>query len=415
MAFSPQRFSNHFSQTAHRLSSNGSDVWDISNRAAALERAGESVIRLCVGDPDFDTPTPIHAAVGQSLRRGRTHYSPSQGEAELRRAIATLETQTSHHTCQPEEVVVFPGATNALYSVLSCLLDPHDELLVPDPHYIGYCGLLAVIGCRVTPVPLQVGNNFAFDIDGIKAAISPDTRAVLINTPGNPAGNMISQDHLAELADYLRQRNIWLVCDEVYSMITFDRRHVSLRASARQLENVVMIDGLSKSHAMSGWRIGWALAPESLVPHLSNFTAATIFGCPQFIQDAAAFALQHDEYYVAQMREEYRRRRDLVVERIAKIDGLHCQPPAAGMFVMVNVRALGVCGRVFAGALLEHQKVSTLPGDGFGNTTKDFVRITLAQPREQLEEALQRIGQFVKNHYLFPPESQQTSARHKRQ
>ncbi len=390
-------FEQQLSRVALRLDGGDSDVWAVSDRAAEMERAGTDVIRLCVGDPDFDTPTPIHAAVGQSLRQGRTHYSPAQGERELRQAIAALETQTSHHICHPEEVVIFPGATNALYSVLSCLLNTEGELLVPDPMYVGYRGLLAAIGCQVTPVPLDVENNFALDLEALKTAVSDRTRVVLVNTPGNPAGNMISQDTLATLAEYLYQRNIWLLCDEVYSMITFDRRHVSLRASARQLDNVVMVDGLSKSHAMSGWRIGWAVAPRSLVPHLCHFTGATIFGCPQFIQDAAAFALRHDAYYVAQMREEYRRRRDFVVEQVNRIEGLQCQAPAAGMFVMVNVANLGLGGREFALALLQQQRVSTVPGDGFGHTTRGFVRITLAQSLEVLTEAFKRIEVFVKS------------------
>jgi len=391
-------FELNLSRMALRLDSDGRYVWAISDRAGAMEAQDIDVIRLCVGDPDFDTPTPIHNAIGQSLRQGRTHYSASQGEPELRAAIAELETQTSPHPCNADEIVVFPGATNALYSVLACLLNTEDELLVPDPMYVGYCGFLAVIGCQVTQVPLNVARNFAIDIEAIKNAVTAKTRVILINTPGNPAGNMITAEELAELAEFCRDKGLWLVCDEVYSMITFARRHTSLRTAAKHLDNVIMVDGLSKSHAMSGWRVGWAVAPKALIPHLSHFAGATVFGCPQFIQDAAAFALRHDEYYVAKMREEYRARRDYVVNRVNDIDGLCCQAPDAGMFVMVDVNALAMDGRHFARALLEEQHVCTVPGDGFGETTRNFVRITLAQSVEVLSEAFDRIETFVNHH-----------------
>ena len=388
-------FKQQFSDVAERLCIDDGDVWAVSDRAAEMAAAGADVIKLCVGDPDFDTPAPIHEAVASSLEAGRTHYSPAQGEFELRSAIADLETRTSRHPCSPEDVVVFPGATNALYTIFSCLLNAGDELLVPEPMYVGYVGFLAAIGAKVVHVPLNAKRNFALEIQQIKAAVTNKTKAVLVNTPGNPAGNMMTREEMAELAEFCWARNIWLVCDEVYSMITYNRRHVSLRSAAKDLDNVIMVDGLSKSHAMSGWRIGWAVAPPSLVPHLVNFAGGTVFGCTQFVQDAATWALRHDEYYMSLMREEYQRRRDFLVERFNNIDGLSCQSPDAGMFVMVKVTPLFSGGREFADGLLEAQQVSVVPGGGFGPSAIDFVRVTLAQPVAVLTEAIQRIENFV--------------------
>jgi arginine:pyruvate transaminase len=182
-------------------------------------------------------------------------------------------------------------------------------------------------------------------------------------------------------------------------MITFDHKHRSLRASANNLENVVMIDGLSKSHAMSGWRMGWAICPRPLVAHLERFSTATLFGGPQFIQDAAAFALSNDEYYVAEMREEYQRRRDFCVSRIAAIRGVSCARPAAGMFVMLDVRGLGESDVNFAEKLLAAENVSTVPGRGFGPSGEGFVRITLAQPLPVLKKAFERIQRFVESYW----------------
>jgi len=240
-----------------------------------------------------------------------------------------------------------------------------------------------------------VNDNFFLDIDDIKAAVKSETRAVLVNTPGNPAGNMISSDQLAELAEFCFSKGIWLVCDEVYSLITFENQHVSLRASAKRLDNVIIVNSMSKSHAMSGWRIGWVIAPKVLVPNLVSFTDSTLFGCAQFVQDAAAFALRHDEISVVKMKEEYRCRRDYVVNRVSAIGGISCQSPAAGMFVMVDVSATGFDGVQFGRALLDQQRVSVVPGGGFGQSTGNFVRITLAQPIEVLTEAFDRIEAFV--------------------
>jgi len=175
-------------------------------------------------------------------------------------------------------------------------------------------------------------------------------------------------------------------------MITFKQRHVSLRAAAAELENVIMVDGLSKSHAMSGWRIGWVVAPSTLVPHLTNLAGASVFGCPQFIQDAAAFALRHDDFYVAQMREEYKKRRDYLVERINQMPGVSCVSPDAGMFVMMHTGLVSDGGQAFAERLLDEAGVSVVPGAGFGDVTADYVRITLAQPISVLTKAMDRMA-----------------------
>lgn len=383
------------SHVTQRLQGVVGDVWKVPYMAASLQQQGVDVIRLCVGDPDFDTPSQVCNEAAKQLAQGRTHYSSAQGEWALRNAVAQQQSKTSGRPCDAERVVVFPGGTNALYSVLSCLLNREDELIVPEPMYIGYCGLLAATGCLVTHVPLRVEDNFSLDIEAIKAAVTVKTRVVLVNTPGNPAGNMLSAEQLAELARFCLAKGIWLVCDEVYAMITFDRQHVSLYSTAKQLDNVVVVNSLSKSHAMSGWRVGWVIAPASLVPSLVNFADSTLYGCAQFIQDAAVTALLENNNHVCKMREQYRLRRDYVVRRIDSIDSIHCLPPAAGMFVMADVSATGFNGDQFAMALLKSQKVSLVPGGGFGANTQHFVRITLAQPIAVLEQAFDRIEAFL--------------------
>jgi arginine:pyruvate transaminase len=254
---------------------------------------------------------------------------------------------------------------------------------------------MAAIGASLVSVPLRIDRDFEIDIAAIKASVTDRTRVVFVNTPGNPTGSIISRRDLAELARFCRELGIWLVCDEVYSMFTYDGRHRSLRASAEHLDNVVMVDGLSKSHAMSGWRIGWVVGPEQLILRLGAHAGATLFGCPQFIQDASAFALDNDQEYVAEMREEYRIRRDLVISKLEKFEGLHCHIPRAGMFVMCDVDGTGMDGREFARRLLEQERVSVVPGDAFGPSAKNCVRVGLAQPQHVLKRACKRIGRFI--------------------
>jgi arginine:pyruvate transaminase len=390
----PDAFHPRYARLCDRLASRGSDVWAVHERALDMQRAGRDVILLSVGDPDFRTPEPIVDNAVSYLRVGRTHYSPSLGELKLRRAVADLETATSPHPCSVDEVAIFPGATSAIHAVLSCLLDPGDEIVVPEPMYVGYRPILDAVDARVRGVPLNATRGFALDLAATKAAIGTATRVLFINTPGNPTGSIIPRADIRELAAWCRERDIWLVCDEVYSMFCYEGKHLSARASAASLDNVVMIDGLSKSHAMSGWRIGWVVAAPALIERLGAYAGATLFGSPQFIQDASAFALENDQAYVAAMREEYRERRYLVLERLGSVPGLRCVRPHAGMFIMCDVSATGRDGRRFAEELLDEQAVAVIPGEAFGPSTADFVRIGLAQSRTVLKRACKRLRDF---------------------
>ena len=292
------------------------------------------------------------------------------------------------------EVIIYPGATNAIYSVLACLLDAGDDVVVMQPMYVGYDGIFRALSLNKIGVALDVATGFAFNLSRVKETITPSTRLVFINTPGNPAGNIISAADLEALASYCLERNIWLICDEVYSMITFDGAHVSLRKAAQSLDNVVIVDGMSKSHAMTGWRLGWTVSPTEVADRLLAFTSSTIFGCCQFVQDAAAHALDNDEEYINGVREEYQQRRNYVCERVAGIPGLSCHVPEAGMFIMIHVDIFDMDGLKFAQQLLVDEGVSVLPGLGFGECTSAYVRVSLAQPINILRPAFDQIERF---------------------
>jgi len=386
---------SRFSQLSQRLDSDSGDAWHVHEQAMQMQQRGEDVVILSIGDPDFRTPDPIIDNAVSHMRVGRTHYSPALGELSLRRAVADYETRISPHTCSPDQVSVFPGATSAIYAVMSCLLDAGDEIIITDPWYVGYEPIMKALDLKLTTVMALAENGFEPQYEDFKAAVNDKTRAILINTPGNPTGAIIARKTLASLAEFCLERGIWLVCDEIYSMFTYEKPHISLRAAAARLDNIVVIDGLSKSHAMSGWRMGWVVAPVELTRHLGHFAAMSIFGCPQFIQDAAAFALNNDEYYVREMCSKYQNRRDLVCARLNEMPGLKYHCPESGMFIMIDVSNFYEDDKVFAQKLLDAQSVSVLPGSAFGNSTRGHVRFSLVQSEDVLLEGCKRLDQFV--------------------
>lgn len=386
---------SRFSELTNRLDAGNSDAWAVHDEALELKRRGEDVIMLSIGDPDFRTPDPIIDNAVSHMRVGRTHYSPALGELNLRRAVADYESRVSPHRCQVEEVAIFPGVTSAIYSVMSCLLDPGDGIVIVDPMYVGYEPIMRALRANMQIVYAHADHGFVPTFEDITSAVTGQTRAVFINTPANPTGAIMDQALLAKLATWCQQKNIWLVCDEIYSMLTFQQPHVSLRTAAASLDRIVVIDGLSKSHAMSGWRMGWAVGSEELIEHLGNFSAMSIFGCPQFIQDAAAFALNNDEYYVKDMRDRYQIRRDRVCERLDQISSISYHKPESGMFIMIDVSKIEADDRVFAKRLLDAECVSVLPGMAFGSSTRGHVRFSLVQPMSALMEGCTRLQKYI--------------------
>ena len=384
-----------FSRAIDRMAVDSSSAWGVHNRASALKEDGEDIILFSIGDPDLPTlDITVDHAIG-SLKSGRTHYSPGAGETSLRQAIADIENRSSGAQTSIEQVVIHPGGTNAIFTTLSCLLNEGEEIVIPSPMYVGYQGLLAATGASVVSVPLDTSDNFALDVSAVKSAFTADTRVLFLNTPGNPGGNIMSEKQLLELAEFCLERGVWIVCDEVYSMITFGERHVSLLNAARTLENVVVVDALSKSHSMTGWRMGWTVSSEATAANILAYASGTIFGCCQFVQDAAAFALQNDQEYMRAIADEYRVRRDYALERIDRIAGLQANTPSAGMFVMMDVSGVAADGLEFATGLLDHGGVSVLPGIAFGEITSQFVRLSLTHPVHIMSKAFDRIERFV--------------------
>lgn len=386
-----------FASRTRRLEGEGADAWIVHDRAVTRLRQGENICLLSIGDPDFETPVPIRQAAVDALAAGRTHYAPSGGEPALRAAIAARAAITRASPVDPAQVLVFPGAQAALFALAQCLFDPGDEVIVPEPTYVTYEGLLGAAGAVMRLVPLRPENRFHLDPADLATAIGPRTRGVMLNFPHNPTGAILTREVGLEVAALCRQHDLSLISDEVYADLTFDGGHLSPAALPGMAERTAVVSSLSKSHAMTGWRCGWSITPLALAEHLERLARCMYFGVAQFVQDAGVVALEPAGTESATFRDSYRSRAGVVVERLGRVDGLVCRIPEAGMYVFADVRGTGMDGKRFAGELLDATGVAVTPGEGFGPSGAGHVRITLGIGEDRLAEACDRIAQFVEN------------------
>lgn len=375
-----------YSPFVDRTTGEGSRAWEIHIRAEEMKAAGREIIFLSIGDPDFDTPPPIVDALIDSLSRGRTHYTEISGILPLREAIAARHFKLTGHQVKADAVVVTAGAQCGLFSAMLCLAGPGDEVIVPEPMYATYEAVVGASGATMVPIPLRGERRFHLDPDDLAAAITPRSRVLLINFPHNPTGAVLTPQELEAIADIAKRNDLWVVSDEVYGTLSYDQPHRSIIALPGMAERTVIIDSLSKSHAMTGWRLGWTISSGDMPGHLYNLALCMLYGCPSFIQDAAVTALTQDIQEVDTMRAAYRERRDVLVDRINAMPRLSCQKPEGSMFLMVDVRDSGLSSLDFAARLLDTEGVSTLPCDGFGPSGEGYLRIALSSPIEKLKD-----------------------------
>ncbi|MDR5900567.1 pyridoxal phosphate-dependent aminotransferase [Halomonas icarae] len=383
-----------YSQLTDRIAGDGAAAWDIHYRALARQANGDDITILSVGDPDFDTPGAIVESAVTSLRGGATHYSDVQGKLALRQAIAD-DYRRQGLAVGPDNLIVTAGAQCGLYAAAQCLLDPGDEVLVPEPCYVTYEAVLRATGAEMVQVPMDGEAGFRLDPAALEAAITPRTRALLLNSPHNPSGQLIDADTWAAIAELCRRHDLWLISDEVYAELIFEGEHLCPATLPGMAERSVVISSLSKSHAMTGWRLGWVLGPEALIQHLSHLALCMLYGCPDFIQDAACDALKTPPHELAEMRETYRARRDVVCEALAGCPAVTAVRPPAGMFMMVDIRATGLSSQAFADRLLDEEGISVLSGEAFGPSAAGFVRLGLTVDAERLAAASQRLASFA--------------------
>ncbi len=379
-----------------QLAGAGRSAWSIQQEAALLRAGGREVIALTIGDPDQPAPASVVEATIAALRRGRTGYAPTLGYPELRAAIAARFAARTGQPCTAENVTVTPGAQGGLYCALQCLAGPGDEVIVPEPVYATYEGVVAASGATMVLVPLAPERQFHPDPDRIAAAVTPRTRVVWINSPHNPTGAVFTPEEIAAIAAICRRHDLWLVSDEVYEDLAFARPHLSPWSLPGMAERTVVVSSLSKSHAMPGFRLGWVIGPARLSRPLLSLLLSMTYGSPPFIQEGALAAFTGEMPEVAALREDYRRRARLMSTILAAAPNCRAIPPEGGMFVLLDIRGSGLSAQEFASALLQNHAVAVLPCDGFGPSAAGHLRISLTEPDDVLGEAVRRIVAFAR-------------------
>lgn len=383
-----------FSPLVERIAGEGAAAWDLHAEAERARQRGEDVIVLSVGDPDLDTPEPVTEAAITALRAGDTHYTDSIGIHPAREAVARHFASHGGWAVGPENVCIVPGAQNGLFFASMLLLQPGDEAIMLEPGYVTYEATIGASGAAPVRVGSRADNGFRPDPDAVAAAVTARTRMLMLTSPNNPTGVVMTADELAALADIARRHDLWVVSDEVYASLCFDAPHHCIAALPGMAERTVTVSSLSKSHAMTGWRAGWLIGPSALIEHAANLALSVLYGMPGFVQQAMLTALAGADATADRVRGILQRRRDLVLARLAGIPGLRVLPPEAGMFVMLDVRGTGLDGAAFARRLFDEQRVSVLDASAFGPSAAGHVRLSFTVDEDRLEEACRRIGAF---------------------
>ncbi len=381
----------------------------LAKRVAGLKPSGirkffdivatmKDVISLGIGEPDFVTPDSIMRAGIRSLEQGETHYTSNAGLLELRQAVsAYLEGRYGVKYDPLSEVVITVGVSEALYLAMTALLEPGEEVIIPTPCFVAYQAEAILAGGTPVELPTYVEDNFQVRADRLEAAITPRTKALLIGYPNNPTGAVMSREMLLEVARVAEKYDLAVISDELYDQLVYGHRHVCFSGLPGMWERTILLGGFSKNYAMTGWRVGFAAAPEGILKGLLRIHQYTIMSAPTMSQAAALEALQNGHAHVEAMRAEYDRRRKLIVSGLNEL-GLPTFEPCGAFYAFPNVAVSGMDDETFAQKLLEEERVAVVPGRAFGAGGEGFVRCSYATAYEQIEEALRRIERFMRNH-----------------
>ena len=382
---------------AARMGTIGTEsAFEVSARARALEAQGRSIIHLQIGEPDFDTPAHVREAAKRALDEGHTHYPPFPGIPALREAIAADATARKGFPAEASQTFVTVGGKGVMLYAILGLVDPGDEVLVPDPGYPIYESLTRFIGAVPVPVPIRMERDFRLDVDELASLVTPRTRLLIINSPANPTGGVLTRDDLERIAELAIRNDLWVLADEIYGRILYDgAEHVSIASLPGMAERTVVLDGFSKTFAMTGWRLGYAIVPPSLIRTYGQLIINTISGAATFAQVGAVAALTGPQDDVDAMVVEFLARRDLVVDGLNAIPGIECRRPVGAFYVFPSIAGTGFGGAELAERLQLEAGVCVLPGSAFGIFGDDHIRISYANSRENLTQALRRIRAFL--------------------
>ncbi len=364
-------------------------------KAKKLEAQGKHIIHLEIGEPDFDTPEHIRDAAKDALDNGFTHYGPSAGQMELRTAIAKHQSERQGYEISPERVIVTPGGKPVMFFTMMALIESGDEAVYPNPGFPIYESMIEYMGGTAVAVPLKEEFDFSLDVDQLRSLITPRTKLVIVNSPNNPCGSVIPKDDLRRIAEIAVERDLVVLSDEIYKDMYYEGEHDSITQFPDMIDRTVILDGFSKSYAMTGWRLGYGVFPEWLVEPVSRLMTNSVSCTSVFSQMAAIAALEGPQDSVGTMMEEFTARRDLVVEGLNSLPGVECQVPGGAFYAFPRITGTGLSSQEFADRALNEAGVALLAGTAFGEHGDGYIRISFANSRENLREGIERLRKML--------------------
>ena len=361
----------------------------------ALQTGLDNVISFALGEPDFTAPQHVIDATVASLQRGETHYTPNAGIPALRQAVSDLYKRRGLEY-KPSEILIGAGAISMLNLACTAMLDIGDEVLVPDPGWANYVGLMMQVGAVPVPVRLKEENGFMYDVADLRAALTPKTKVILLNSPSNPTGGVASAENLRQLADFAKENDLYILTDEIYRELLWDDEpYTSIASFPGMKERTVIVDGFSKTYAMTGMRLAWAAAPEEVIVVMTKLLENVLSSVNEGVQWGGVAALNGSQECVEEMKRQYRRRREIIVGGLNDMKGVSCLMPKGAFYAFPNISHLGIPSREFAMRLLKEKHVVVVPGTGFGEGGEGFVRLAYATSEDNIREGLKRIREFV--------------------
>src|SRR5271170_4276113 len=386
----------HGLQLARRMSRLGTETaFEVLNKARALERQGKSIIHLEIGEPDFDTPANVVEAGIDALRKGWTHYGPAAGLPELREAIAEYVSRTRNVSVSSDEVVVVPGGKPIIFFTILALIESGDEVIYPNPGFPIYESMVNYSVGKGVPIPLREERGFSVDVKELASLINDRTKLIILNSPHNPTGGILTKKDILEIAEAIGDRNIFILSDEIYSRLIYDGDHFSIMSVPGFKERTILLDGFSKTYAMTGWRLGYGVMRPDLAAPITRLVTNSNSCTASFTQIAGIEALRGDQSSVDKMSAEFKRRRDVFVAGLNKIKGFSCRVPKGAFYAFPNITKTGWPSKKLADAMLEQAGVACLSGTAFGDHGEGYLRFSVANSLENLNKALARIEDWV--------------------
>jgi aspartate aminotransferase len=381
---------------AGRMSRLGTETaFEVLGRARALEKQGRDIVHLEIGEPDFDTPGNVIEAGVDALRHGWTHYGPAAGLPELRETIADYVSRTRNVPVASEEVVVVPGGKPIIFFTMLALVDGGDEVIYPNPGFPIYESMVNYSGGKAIPIPLREERDFSVDVRELASLINDRTRLIILNSPHNPTGGVLTKKDVLQIAEAIGDRNIMVLSDEIYSRLQYEGEHFSIMSVPGFKERTILLDGFSKTYAMTGWRMGYGVMRPDLAVQIARLATNSTSCTASFTQMAGIEALRGDQSSVDKMNSEFERRRDVFVAGLNKIKGFSCRLPKGAFYAFPNITQTGWTSKKLADALLEQAGVACLSGTAFGEHGEGYLRFSVANSLENLNKALGRIEEWV--------------------